>query len=171
MSYEEWLALPEQPKTEWVDGWAVIYMAPPGFDHSDAQAGLPYLFRRDLRRLYTGTEPDIRLPGNRIRRPDFAGWEARPDDYPITSVPLVVAEVLSPGTRSEDLLRKGPEYAAAGVAQYWVVDPESRTLEVSHLVDGAWQRLALFDATRPSGEVAIGDLGVVHVDLGDVFSD
>jgi hypothetical protein len=40
MSYDEWLALPEKPKSEWVDGEVVIVNVPPSPDHSDASFGM-----------------------------------------------------------------------------------------------------------------------------------
>jgi hypothetical protein len=43
MSYDEWWALPEKPKSEWVDGEVVIMNTPPTFDHGSAErvTGLP----------------------------------------------------------------------------------------------------------------------------------
>jgi Uma2 family endonuclease len=44
----------------------------------------------------------------------------------------VVFEVLSPGqdNRERDLEEKRAEYAAAGIPEYWIVDPEQRTIPV-----------------------------------------
>lgn len=93
---------------------------------------------------------------------------AGPADLFVDSPELVV-EVLSPSTRSEDLLRKAPEYAAAGIGQFWVVDPDARTLEVHRLDDGQWEVCARFDDGAPVGEVAVGDRGVVRIDLLDLL--
>lgn len=43
--------------------------------------------------------------------------------YTIGAPPLVI-EVLSPSTRSRDLLLKAYKYHRAGVKEYWIVDPE-----------------------------------------------
>ena len=54
--------------------------------------------------------------------------------------PLALAvEVLSPSTRSQDLLGKRLKYESAGVASYWVVDPEVPSLLAWELVDGRYQ--------------------------------
>jgi Uma2 family endonuclease len=37
--------------------------------------------------------------------------------------PLLAAEVLSPSTRSRDLVRKRYAYEQAGLSHYWIVDP------------------------------------------------
>jgi Uncharacterized protein conserved in cyanobacteria len=43
--------------------------------------------------------------------------------------PDLVAEVLSPGSRKKDRLKKMAVYEKHGVPEYWIVDPETRTLE------------------------------------------
>jgi Uma2 family endonuclease len=52
--------------------------------------------------------------------------------------PLLAIEVLSPGTRLVDLNLKKDRYERAGIASYWVVDPDARRLTVHELVDGAY---------------------------------
>ncbi len=47
--------------------------------------------------------------------------------------PLLVIEVLSPSTRRIDLAAKRMAYAEAGVAGYWIVDPEAPSLTVLQL--------------------------------------
>ncbi len=47
-----------------------------------------------------------------------------------------VIEVVSEGGRRRDLEEKAGEYEAAGVAEYWVVDPVSREVVVHRLEEG-----------------------------------
>ena len=87
----------------------------------------------------------------------------------VTEPPLLVVEVLSPRTRVEDTVRKSAEYAAGGVARFWVVDPERRSLQVLQNVDGGWGLTLLdLDDAQPTGEVAVGEHGSVSVDLRDL---
>ena len=44
--------------------------------------------------------------------------------------PDLLIEVLSPSNRGHDLLTKRALYARAGVREYWLVDPEARTIEI-----------------------------------------
>jgi len=44
-----------------------------------------------------------------------------------------VTEVTSPATRTIDLVEKAQDYAAAGIPEYWVVDPERKEIVVHHL--------------------------------------
>jgi Uma2 family endonuclease len=48
----------------------------------------------------------------------------------IIGSPDLVVEVSSPGTVGHDRDKKKHAYARAGVPEYWIVDPWSRTIEV-----------------------------------------
>ena len=48
----------------------------------------------------------------------------------VRGAPAIVIEILSPGTRRRDETLKRSLYARAGVREYWMVDPDSRTVTV-----------------------------------------
>lgn len=56
--------------------------------------------------------------------------------------PLLVIEVLSPSTRRIDLATKRMAYADAGVAAYWLVDPDVPSLTVLELEAGQYTEIA-----------------------------
>lgn len=56
--------------------------------------------------------------------------------------PLLVVEVLSPSTRRIDLATKRLAYADAGVAAYWLVDPDLPSLTVLELAAGGYEAVA-----------------------------
>ena len=56
--------------------------------------------------------------------------------------PLLVIEVLSPSTRRIDLATKRLAYADAGVADYWLVDPEVPSVTVLELEAGQYAEIA-----------------------------
>jgi Uma2 family endonuclease len=48
----------------------------------------------------------------------------------VRGAPAIVIEILSPGTRRRDETLKRDLYARAGVREYWMVDPDARTIRV-----------------------------------------
>lgn len=87
-----------------------------------------YKIRIDDRR---GTMPDVQFyrRGN-IPRGQELGLER--------GFPDLVVEVISPSSRSKDSVRKLHDYAAIGVPEFWLLDPEARTLERLVLRDGVY---------------------------------
>ena len=59
----------------------------------------------------------------------------------ITQPLLLAVEVLSPSTRSKDLLLKRGLYEDSGVPSYWVVDPDEPSVTVLELVDGRYEEV------------------------------
>jgi Uma2 family endonuclease len=56
----------------------------------------------------------------------------------IEGPPTLVVEILSPTTAQIDRTTKMQLYARHGVPWYWIVDPDSRTVEVYGLVEGGY---------------------------------
>ncbi len=66
----------------------------------------------------------------------------------VDGVPDLVVEVLSPSNWMVDRREKYEVYGEAGVREYWIVDPDRRTIEVFVLEGGSY---SLFDR-RGAGE-------------------
>lgn len=85
----------------------------------------------------------VRLWEGKYREPDLVFL--RPDRLgdlrgQLDGADLVV-EVMSEGegNRRRDLVEKRSDYARAGVAEYWIVDPEERWIEVLTLEGAAYR--------------------------------
>ena len=111
---------------ELIDG--VVMMSPsPSFDHQKVGSNCTYHLRSkieaaDDRQCDVLYELDIKVNGD-VYRPDvlvFCG-----DDR---EIPLVVIEVISPTSNRRDMLLKPLKYEQAGIAEYWIVDPDSRVI-------------------------------------------
>ncbi|MDQ2880046.1 MAG: Uma2 family endonuclease [Actinomycetota bacterium] len=88
----------------------------------------PFEWRGSTR---TALQPDVLV----ARRGDLLAVEG--GKY-LAAVPVLAVEVLSPSTRRIDRLSKLSAYEEAGVASYWLVDPDPATpsLHALDLVDG-----------------------------------
>ena len=82
--------------------------------------------------------------------------------------PLLVVEVVSPGKRNKDrdYRFKRSEYAARGIAYYWIIDPQEQKFICLKLKDGLYEE-SVFDDTQDSIS-AIAPFAL-QIDLGKVF--
>jgi Uma2 family endonuclease len=147
-TYEDYLRLPEGgQRYEVLRG--VLHVTPaPAYGHQfsiwrlSVELSRPIL-EQDLGVLLMAPF-DIRLP-NRLAdpvEPDLVffrkGNEPQADDKDFTGVPDLVIEVLSPGTRKVDERIKTSIYREAGIPEYWLVNPKTRTVLIYRLSeDGA----------------------------------
>ena len=60
----------------------------------------------------------------------------------LPGAPLLAVEVLSPSTRRVDLLLKRDRFESAGVASYWLVDPDEPSIIVLELLGGSYVEVA-----------------------------
>jgi Uma2 family endonuclease len=144
---------PEGQKAEFING-EVIVNPPARNEHLASQELLFsllsfYVRARDLGRV-AGEKTMIALTRNDYE-PDicfFAKAKARLFKRGQTRFPApdFVVEILSPSTASIDRGVKFEDYAAHGVAEYWLVDPAKRALE-QYVLEAGEYRLAFKGAT------------------------
>ncbi|MDH4199714.1 MAG: Uma2 family endonuclease [Spirochaetia bacterium] len=134
---EEYLDLEEDGfKYDMING--VLVMSPsPFFDHNDVLTEIASLFRNFLRKMHIGkcvVETDVYLPdGGDVLRPDIS--VILKENYGIIKghihgVPDIVVEILSNATIKRDLGVKADRYLSNGVKEYWIVDPDEKTIEL-----------------------------------------
>ena len=138
MTYDQYCLLPEdRNQYELFDGELVMTPSPSRehqkivlrlarflAEHVDQQSlGEVYVSPLDaIFDPYTVLQPDI-LFVSKARLAEVAGER-------IEGVPDLVVEVLSPSTFYKDLRRKMTVYSQFGVEEYWIVDPETKTIEL-----------------------------------------
>ena len=112
-----------------------LFVTPPPTDHHETISARltrlldPYVAEHDLGFVYrpravmrfdgSEVEPDLMVRRSQGRRD--ATWDEAP-------TPILIVEILSGNTRRRDRLQKRNLYLDAGVAEYWLVDPERRTV-------------------------------------------
>ena len=97
---------------------------------------------RRLGRLYV-SPIDVVLSGSKVMQPDVVFISSAKESIIlqncIRGVPDLLVEVISEGTWRRDRVDKKALYEQFGVAEYWIIDPESRLIEVFALVKGTYQ--------------------------------
>ena len=79
--------------------------------------------------------------------------------------PDLIVEILSPSTRKKDISIKLKKYIGAGVAEYWIVDPDKKTVVVYDFAHDELPAIYGFDAKVP---VALFD-GECEVDFAEIY--
>ena len=105
----------------------------------------------------------VRLDDGRFREPDLVALRSatdprRADSY--WSGADLAVEVISPDDPQRDLVTKRAEYEAAGVSEYWIVDPRNESVTVLVLTGGRYVEQGPFLGaqafTSPTLGVSIG---------------
>ena len=138
MTYEQYCLLPDDGKRyEVIDG--ELFMTPAPKPHhqkivlrlarklgdfvADNNLGEVFVAPVDvLLDRHTVVQPDVLFIS--AARLSIIGEEA------IEGAPDLVVEVLSPSTFYKDLRKKMTAYSQFGVQEYWIVDPETQTIEI-----------------------------------------
>lgn len=146
---EDYERLPEHVKAELIDGEIVVTPTPTD-RHERIVFGLIFAVQDHLGPLGRGrlrgsrTEVFVTEEGEeRVLQPDVCVLPdgAKPQGAKAPT-PVWVAEVLSPSTAAFDRGIKLRLYAAAGVREAWLVDPDAETVEVVDLATGARRAFA-----------------------------
>ena len=156
MTYSQFVAYTEDSdfRYELIDG-EVYLLASPSFDHQNITVKLLSHFLNFL-----NDKPcdilvaplDVRLKRDEadqninVVQPDLLVIcdKENIEDGKYMGTPLLVIEILSPSTRSKDMLKKLDLYKDSGISEYWVVDPEQKLIHIYALKDKDLENFATF---------------------------
>jgi Uma2 family endonuclease len=132
------------------DGFAPVAMTGGSAGHADIQANLITAFRNRLRGKpckFYGSDLKIRVAGDHIRYPDGMVVCSRVDrTAKVVDDPVVIFEVLSPGTAATDRIVKAREYQATpSVKQYVMLEQDRIGATVHVRAENGWSVLILKD--------------------------
>jgi len=133
--YEE---MPEGPPYFQVIEGSLVMSPSPNTFHQDIVVNLCHILRRYLERKPIGVvcvaPLDVYLGDTNIYQPDviFISDSRRSilTERGVESAPDLVVEILSPGTARYDKDAKRKVYARSGVKEFWIIDPEVKTIQV-----------------------------------------
>lgn len=125
---------------ELIDG--VVMMAPsPSFEHQQIGSNIVALSKEKLKGLcVTVFEYDLKIDTYTMLKPDVSVY-CKKD----RQIPEIVFEVLSPSTKQRDMMIKPAKYKAAGVKEYWIIDPVSRTVIVHNFMEAGTDEINIYN--------------------------
>lgn len=171
-------------REELIDG--IKMMAPaPNESHNNIMLNIAMIFRSYLRgkkcRAY-GDNMDVFLDENNRFQPDVSitcdRSKIRADG--IHGAPDLVVEILSRTTSRNDRGKKKNAYERAGVREYWIVEPVTRSVEVYHnteegfVLDNVYAEKNPerdFDDEEPVLQIHVSFYDDFVVDVRDIFAD
>ena len=178
-TYEDYCTWDDSERWELIDG--VAYAMSPGasFNHQSVGMALAwqlmnYLHGKPCKVL---TAPfDVRLTADRgddtVVQPDVLvvcdKTKFDPAGRGVIGAPELVVEILSPSTQRHDKLTKLTAYQKAGVLEYWIVDPESKTVSVNILDAGGKYETRLY---YENDIVKVHVLDDCTIELAGIFAD
>jgi Uma2 family endonuclease len=138
-TYSDLVALPEdQLRHELIDGEHFVSPSP-NTGHQEISKRLFRALDAHVERHHIGevlyAPFDVKLSLFTVLVPDLVYFTTERfarvvNEKHATAAPDLVVEILSPGTRRRDKGRKRAVYDREGVREYWIVDPEARSITV-----------------------------------------
>lgn len=159
---------------EFEDGDLLLMTAESEINRRIAMFILVYFVQLGIPAYRLSMKTEIVTTGSRVRVPDLVVFSEelatamegakRSTVMPEMPPPLLVVEVVSPNQSSRDYRYKRSEYAARGVAEYWIVDPILQQVTVLEWVEGFYEeKVYLGDSEIASLVFANLKLSVVQV--------
>jgi Uma2 family endonuclease len=127
------------------------------------------LLRRGTEIVVSGSRATTRIPDLLVLTEELVTALAETTRSIITPdlpPPTLVVEVVSPGKENQDrdYRYKRSEYAARGIGEYWIVDPQQSQVVVLILVDGLYEEVVygsdvrIISATFPTLELTAKEI-------------
>ena len=175
LTYEDYRNVPGDERYELLDG-ELVMIAAPNIAHQIVSDDLFLLLQNFVKRNKLGrmfsAPTDVVLSDINVVQPDLTfvskGRMSIVGRKNIRGAPDLVVEVLSSSNPDRDLVRKRDIYARHGVGEYWIADPDARSIRVMVLEDGAYRVVGEYE----TGDVlASRTLEGLDLNVGEVFAE
>lgn len=169
---EDYYAWPKEERIELIDG-VVYVMDAPGFVHQRIAGKIisrldAYFEKKGGDCIPLISPVDVRLDcdDKTMVQPDLVILCDRDKikRWGIMGAPDFILEILSPSTRRKDSLKKLQKYGDAGVKEYWILDPQRKTLLTYDFTDDWLPRI--YPLTGTAGIALYG--GELRIDLEEI---
>jgi Uma2 family endonuclease len=158
----------DDDKVELIGG-VITAMAPAGPDHVGSLYALTECFAKVVNQFVLAIQGTIVIAEGNVFDPDLALLRRKPEGYHKShalaeDIALIVEAAAS--SYKKDRHVKLPIYAAAGIAEYWLVDLDRQTLTIFRDPDGAAYRSEQsFAGDQTVSPLACSDLSIRVADI------
>jgi Uma2 family endonuclease len=150
-TYADYKLLPEEKRCELIGGEFFMSPAPKPY-HQIVSANLYRKLQNFFSELKLGlvlfAPVDVVLSEEDVVQPDLLFIEQSRlgimQDECIQGAPDLVVEILSPATSERDRAIKKKLYGKYGVREYWIVDPEAKTVEVLQWSEAGLETIQIY---------------------------
>ena len=172
-TYHDYLQLPDDKRYELVEG--ELYLVPsPNLYHQRVSRQLEMTLWQHIRQYALGeifdAPCDVVFSDINVVQPDliFVSRErmAILAEANVQGAPDLVVEILSPSTGHRDLGIKRNLYAKYGVREYWIVDPDRKTVEVLSWTENGYRTEAVVPGT---GALRSALFPGLNLELAEIF--
>lgn len=180
VSYEEFMEIYENSdlRMEYIHG-EIVLLASPSMEHQDISGNIHVLFRQYM----TGKtckvfyapfdvhffkqdfkEPDVMQPDLLIA---CDAEEKVTDKGRYMGTPTLVVEILSPTTRTKDMIDKLNTYMLSGVQEFWIIDPKHRNVLVYSFTDYTIDKFSTYHEHGTAVSYVWADM---QLPIADIFA-
>ena len=152
LTYEDYRKTPDDQRYELLD-WALVVLPTPNIAHQRVLGDLSFALHDFVREKRVGAaflRVAVVLADTNVVEPDITFVSASGMDIVetdnIRGVPDLVVEIISPSNPERDVVRKRDIYARNGVGEYWIVDPEARSIRVMALEGSTYSIIGKYEA-------------------------
>lgn len=172
-NYRDYLLLPEDKRYEILDGELYV-VAAPNIKHQRVSKKLEIALIRQVEEMGLGeilhAPCDVILSEENVVQPDILFIRKERlgiiGETNLAGAPDLVIEIVSAGTRGKDLEIKRKIYASFGVLEYWVVDPETATVEVLVWSEAGYVSSGLYSRSQRLASPLLPEL---NLSLSEIF--
>lgn len=172
LTYDDYCKIPDdRDRHEILDGMHVRSPVPVPY-HQSVSRRLQFLLMQPIEAIGLGqiynAPIDVQLSTFDVVQPDLAlvlkGSACVVGPKKLEGPPDLIVEILSPASRSRDLGPKRRLYERAGVREYWIVDPDAKTVTQLERAGDRFEQRAV-----ERERIALGVLPHISVDLTKVW--
>jgi Uma2 family endonuclease len=183
-TYADYLTWTFDDRIELIKGWIYKMSPAPRRRHQAVSGNLSFEMKKYFNtcncQIYEAPF-DVRLKKNKgsdsqvntVVQPDISVFcdLSKLDDRGAIDAPDLVVEITSDSTMKKDYNEKFNLYEENGVQEYWIANPDSKTIEIFTKVEDKFESIGVFNVNDGATEVSSVLFPDLQVDLLSVFKD